>query len=152
MEVVEDEQALLARVADLLVDVWLVHPAGHGAGEEGAVVDATHVVAGATEAKGQPKDEDGRVQPAGVVGQARVVQHVRREDGGDDAVVAVVDVAVHDEQAPNGVHHEQNQGEGHRQRRGPPRIFSVGSAEAVDDGETNALTDVNTSRMRDAWG
>ena len=67
VKVVEDEQALLALVADCFVDVRFVHPAGGGAGEERAVIDASHVVAGAPEAKGDPKDEDGGVDPFGMV-------------------------------------------------------------------------------------
>ena len=146
VKVVEDEQALLAFVANGLVDVGLVNPACGWAGEEGAVVDAAHVVAGATETERYPKHEDGGVDPFRVVplveAEEAPFQDVGRENGRHDraTVQSIGDVGVVEEEAPEGVEERGGQPDAHGHRLTPPVVDSVGAPEPVQDREFDAFT------------
>ena len=137
VQVVEDEQALLAFVANGLVDVGFVNPACGWAGEEGAVVDPAHVVAGATETKRNPQHEDGGVDPFRMVpfvqSEQTPLEDVGRENGRHDraAVKGIRDVGVVEEESPEGVDEGGGQTDTHRHRLAPPIVDTVGTPESV---------------------
>ena len=84
MKVVEDEQAFFTLVSNLLVDFWFVNPASDWACEECTVIDTAHVVACASETKGNPQHENSSVDPTWVVpileSKEFPFKHVRRKD------------------------------------------------------------------------
>ena len=93
VDIVEDEYSPFTSVTQRFGDLWFCHHTCHRTSEECSVVDASHVVAGAAEAKCYPEYQHSRISPSRDF-QTPQVDYIRRENWASYSMIIVMNRSI----------------------------------------------------------